>query len=365
MKKIILFCSDGISNEKEFLTGGGLRSQQFVNFFKKYLEVIVVEPEHARNKTEEHEGYSVTQVSQQKLILKYKPDLAWFMNASACMISENPIVPFGIDIHGPISLESCFVRGNSEFNDEVQILFNNSKKVSYITTPSITQKNALNFLGLGYTKNDFFTQKIFTIPLRNLSNEFKNKTNIVLKKNVGYFGSIYPWMNPFPALNLVASFLKKTEKLILNAGPHSSLSNKDEVNEKLLILSQNEQTMVRGLISRNELQDKLNKIFCVLDLSVFSPERAVAVNTRVAEFIDLEIPVFVNDYSEYGRIFVSLGLNDFVIDTDLRNLEERIKTFLSKNVKERNQIAKTVKSKINSYYNNISDEDLLIKVLKG
>lgn len=364
--KFLLFASDGLSLSTGYLTGGGLRSLMILKMLEKYGQVNVVEPAHCRNKTPEYGSYEVNKKSQFDCITEYDPDCVFFLNVNAFCLRDVPLRAVLImDVHGPIFLESALISSGDPLN-ELGNFYRNASCADGFTTVSVEQKNSLAFMGLlNPSQKIACDDNVFIIPQISQLGEY-NPRKIARNEKylVGYFGSIYPWINPFDFLNDIADNLNDRARLIIRADAHKKLPNVDFVGNGLQLLGHKKGVECKGLVSRKSLEIVLANIDCVVDLSSSSSERHIAFNTRVAEFLELGIPTFVNDYSSIGALFKSFGLPEFVV-TKPEDTSVKIFSFLAKSSKVRANLMQELKTKSDLYFSSIRDEDRLMLTLKS
>jgi hypothetical protein len=309
-KKILIFASDLLSKSNKYLTGGGLRSLQLIESFKDYFDVEVAVPSDIHQ--DSFHNYLVSKSSQVALMKETGAEIAYFVNASACCLDES--FDYGVDVHGPIFFESALI-----LNDSIDAQLAKYHRIlsssKFITCVTDEQKHALNFLGCISSFQKIFELKVFCIPL-----DFNRiTTNINLssggKTVFGYYGSIYPWNNPLPYLAEIGRSLPSNCELKVCSGAHTGLNNYSSVESGLREVGLLRGVRTYGLVTRDTLNNMLASTTFFLDLSVESPERSICASTRTAEMLSIGLPVIVNSNSFFGRVFRSIGLEEFLVSS--------------------------------------------------
>lgn len=309
-KKILIFASDLLSKSNKYLTGGGLRSLQLIEIFSDYFDVEIAVPSD-----KDQDGfytYLVSKSSQVALMKATGADIAFFVNASACCLDES--FDYGVDVHGPIFFESALILSDS-IDAQLAKYHRNLSSSKFITCVTDEQKHALNFMGCISSPQKIFELKVFCIPLD--FNRTTTKINISLdgKTVLGYYGSIYPWNNPLPYLAEIGNSLPPNCELRVCSGAHAGLNNYSSVESGLREIGLLRGVKMYGLVSRDALNSMLNNTTFFLDLSMGSPERSICASTRTAEMLSIGLPVIVNSNSFFGRVFRSIGLEKFLVNS--------------------------------------------------
>lgn len=340
-KNILIFCSDGISLDKGFLTGGGLRSRQFIGALEPYFKCFAVEPNTANNKLFDV-GYDVTVESQLALVELYKPDFVLFLNASAAVSTQSDRFecPYGLDIHGPIHIESSLINGSTAIR-ETELLRRVTEKASLITVANERQRYGILYGAFLQQKYLLDAHRVATLPVY-FPNECLKHT---AEENSHYLysvGSVYPWQDPVGALLTVLDALPTKAKLRVVGGPHSGLRNEFEINTFLRDLSVHPTAEVFGQVARSELDEHLKAAKAIVDLSVETSERTLAANTRVAEFLSLGIPVLVDGYSYYGEFLRQSKLEELVVVNHGSDLREKAAYLAGLDAKKSNALRRKI-----------------------
>ena len=345
--KTLIFCSDGISKSSGFLTGGGLRSSQIIEIMKKFGHVDFVEPQSARNLHQDF-GYAVTVESQQHWVNHFNPDFVYFLNASAAVLAQSPAfnLPFCVDIHGPIHIESCWINGGA-FHNEVVKLKQTTHRADFITVANERQKYGLIYGGFLNNAEFMNSDHVIVIPVYmknelSLMSENKDVKPTNLKNYVYSIGSIYPWHDyKTPFINLIEG-LAKDQTFRLIGGPHSGLVNAIETNLFISDLQLHPRVEVFPQMPRASLDEHFRIAKCVVDLSCSNSERILAANTRVAEFLSLGIPTLVDQYSYFGEKLEEWGFTGLVVKDHKEDLVEKIRHLLKLEYGKLNQIRRKI-----------------------
>jgi hypothetical protein len=311
--KALVFCSDGIDITSGYLTGGGIRSLQICNYLiSNKFEVIKSVPMHANSIGNADCTYESSPEFLMEIIRQYSPQLVVFCNAQTFTLGRAfKEFKIWIDIHGPIFYESSLI-SNTDFEKNIHNFIGSLKHVDIITSVSITQKLALNFFTVGSTINNIFVDKISVLPIFISNNRISHKINN--KLNIGYSGSIYPWIEP---IEFIKAFARHENLSISLFSNHHNLSNANRVNKDFFDLFLKYQNIkFYSLIPFLDLVDKFCEIDFIFDLSLISGERQTAVNTRVLDFISMSIPVVINSYAYMAKYYQNELSNLLVNDIE-------------------------------------------------
>lgn len=347
--KILVFCSDGISKSRGFLTGGGLRSVQIIQLMKNIADVVYIEPLSARNLSQDF-GYEVTTESQQEWIEFFKPDFVYFLNASAALVAREPefYLPYSVDIHGPIHIESSWIN-QSKLCNEVENLKLVTRNANFITVANDRQKYGVIYGGF-LNDNEFMnSDQVIVVPvfieneISMMSEEGQN-TSQAKKDYVYSIGSIYPWHDlKTPFINLI-DCLKEEQVFRLIGSPHKDMPNSFHIDLFIADLSKHARAEAFSQLPRDKLNEHFKLANCIIDVSESNSERMLAANTRVAEFLSLGIPTIVDQYSYFGEMLKKWGFDELVVKNHDEDLCNKVQRFLQLDSKKLNKFRRRLHS---------------------
>lgn len=344
---INFFASDGFTN-RDFQTGGSIRSRDLYEFYSSFCKVNLFEPNSQSNNS-----YQVTYESQYDIIKKNPSSYNIFCNTlSCCLESYEHNICF--DVHGPIFIESAFFL-NSSIQDKFNEFYKKIAFAKFITFVNHEQNVAVNFLGLNSNKNSFFKKNTFTIPPKITKPRFSKTTS---DKYILYMGSQYPWLDPFLQLKEISQYLSKELYLKIFTGVNNIAFFNPNIEKNLKLLKNQKYVEVNPLIPHSELNPYIFNAFAALDISSFSPERTSCFSTRSLELVSCGIPVVVNEFSFLGRVFNQDSSAKLVISKS--NSLKKIVSFLNEcDYEDKKQLATTQYKLLESYLIRYNEGTLL------
>jgi glycosyltransferase involved in cell wall biosynthesis len=295
---------------KRHLSGGGLRAWSLGEGLKsKGHEVVYSIPQKIaddENVPQELLAHAFEPEKLSKIIRKVFPDIILFEQWGLATYLEETSVPVVIDLHGSLILENYY-RKHRNFYSDAAAKFKAFVKADFIICPSERQKNYfLPWLMLSGFQID--TMRIGVIPV-SLSPELPKKRQ--LKRTVFIFGgSLWPWINPFPSLNIVSEEIRKKRK--------GRLKFFSQVPDLIKVLPKDDDKVKTtidfkafknkpglefvGLISHDNLLKEYLKATAAVDVYQKNRERELAFSTRTIEYLWCGLPVLHADYSELAPL---------------------------------------------------------------
>ena len=288
------------------VSGGGLRAWGLGEGLKsKGHDVIYSVPKKIienKNISEDLLKYSYDPSNLKKIIRKVVPDIILFEQWGLATYLEESNIPVVIDLHGSLILENYF-REHGNFSSNVAAKIKTFAKADYIICPSQRQKNyflpwmMLSGFQIG-------RDQIGVIPVSFSPNLPKKKSTEKLTFVFG--GGLWPWIDPFPALKIIADEIKDKKKgslKIYSQEPDiEKILPKDDILKRTVVnlnhLYMNKRVNMVGFISHDTLIEEYTQSSVAVDIYQRNKERELAFSTRTIEYLWCGLPVIHADYSE-------------------------------------------------------------------
>jgi len=288
------------------VSGGGLRAWGLGEGLKtKGHDVIYSTPKKiadTENLPEDILKYSYQPQNLRKIIRKVVPDVVVFEQWGLATYLEETNIPVVIDLHGSLILENYF-RKHRGLHNNVAAKIKTLAKADYIICPSKRQKNYfipwLMLSGFSLDEESIAVIPVSfspSLPERNLSSEL---TFI-------FSGGLWPWINPFPALDIVAEQVKNNKdghlKIFSQQPDVKKVLPKDGFGQGKSIaldhLKNIDRVEIQAFKSHENLLREFQDASVAVDIYQWNRERELAFSTRTIEFLWCGLPVIHAEYSE-------------------------------------------------------------------
>lgn len=305
-RTVLVFTVDTIPGPDRNVSGGGLRAWGLGEGLKsKGHEVIYSMPKklvESGNFSKEAVDYAYKPEHLWKTIRKVIPDIIIFEQWGLATYLEKTNIPVAIDLHGSLIIENYF-RKHRDLHYNIAAKIKTLAKADFIICPGQRQKNYfIPWLMLSGFQVD--EDAIAVVPV-SFSPDLpeKNRSNDL---TFIFSGGLWPWINPFPALEIVAEQVKN-----LGNGRLEIFSQKPDI-KKLLpkdrfgngqnfsmdVIEEMDRVNIHPFIPHETLLKKLRTSDVAMDIYQWNRERELAFSTRTIEFLWSGLPVIHADYSE-------------------------------------------------------------------
>lgn len=288
------------------VSGGGLRAWGLGEGLKsRGHDVIYSIPRkiaEAKNLSGELLDYAYQPEHLWKIIRKVVPDVILFEQWGLVTYLEKTNIPVVIDLHGSLIIENYF-RKHRGLHNNVAAKIKTLVKADYIICPSERQKNYfipwLMLSGFPVDEESIAVVPVSfspDLPERDLSSEL---TFI-------FSGGLWPWINPFPALDIVAEQVKSHRngclKVFSQKPDIKTVLPKDAFGtghmSNIDRLKNIDRVDIRQFIPHEALLKEYRKASVAVDIYQWNRERDLAFSTRTIEFLWAGLPVIHAEYSE-------------------------------------------------------------------
>ncbi|OQY14604.1 MAG: hypothetical protein B6I30_00050 [Desulfobacteraceae bacterium 4572_187] len=308
-RTVLLFTVDTIPWPDQNVSGGGLRAWGLGEGLKsKGHEVIYSMPRklvEGGNFSSELIDYAYQPEHLWKTIRKVVPDVIIFEQWGLATYLEKTNIPVAIDLHGSLIIENYF-RKHRRLHYNIAAKIKTLAKADFIICPSQRQKNYfIPWLMLSGFQVD--EDAIAVVPV-SLSPDLPQK-NRSDELTFIFSGGLWPWINPFPALEIVAEQVKGLENgrlRIFSQKPDiKKLLSKDAFGAGHIFNMDSIKNMdrvdIHPFIPHETLLKELQVSDVAVDIYQWNRERELAFSTRTIEFLWSGLPVIHADYSEISR----------------------------------------------------------------
>jgi len=305
-KTVLIFTVDLIPVPNRHVSGGGLRAWSLGEGLKsKGHKIIYSVPQklvESETIPDEFRKYAYQPNNLQKVIRKADPDVILFEQWGLATYLENTKIPVAIDLHGSLILENYF-RKHGNFHSNAAAKIKAFAKADYIICPSERQKNYfLPWLMLsGF---EIGQKRIGVIPV-SLSPQMPEKNPSEAFTFI-FGGGLWPWINPFPALDIVSEEINRSKKGCLKIFSQKPVLEKILPRDKTLgdnftNLQRHDSNDFFKFISHDNLMKEYAKADVAVDIYQWNWERELAFSTRTIEYLWCGLPVIHADYSELAQ----------------------------------------------------------------
>jgi len=235
-------------------------------------------------------------------------------------------LPYVIDLHGSLALENLY-RPGTDITSDAYTKIETLAKADMLVCPNARQKDYFTawFIMAG---RDVKRHPIDVVPI-GMPPKLPRK-NRSKELRIVYGGTVWPWIDPFPGLELLASKLDKAKKgtLELYIAPPKDESLQNRFDELKKRLKGYRSVKWFEHVSRSELIKRYCSAALAFDLYGFNLERYLASTTRTYEYLWCGLPVLYPDYGELAGEIEAAG-SGFVVDpSDEKSIEETIDRIL-------------------------------------
>ena len=331
-RTVLLFTVDTIPWPDQNVSGGGLRAWGLGEGLKsKGHEVIYSMPKklvESGNFSNELIDFAYQPEHLWKTIRKVVPDVIIFEQWGLATYLEKTNIPVAIDLHGSLIIENYF-RKHRGLHYNIAAKIKTLAKADFIICPSQRQKNYfIPWLMLSGFQVD--EESIAVVPV-SLSPDLPKK-NRSHELTFIFSGGLWPWINPFPALEIVAEQVKGLKsgrlKIFAQKPDIKKLLPKDTFGAGQNFSMDGFQKMERVDIHPFIPHEALLKEFQVSDVAVdiyqWNRERELAFSTRTIEFLWSGLPVIHADYSEISHYIAEYQAGWCLDPNDVESIKKAV-----------------------------------------
>jgi len=210
-----------------------------------------------------------------------------------------------IDLHGSLILENYF-RKHGGLHNNVAAKIKTLAKADYIICPSKRQKNYfIPWLMLSGFRVDEQSIAVIPVSFSPILPEKSSSSELTFI----FSGGMWPWINPFPALDIVAEQVKGNRdgrlKIFSQKPDLKKIIPKDAFGHGHMLnldhLKKSDRIEIQQFISRENLLEAFKDASVAVDIYQWNRERELAFSTRTIEFLWSGLPVIHADYSEISQ----------------------------------------------------------------
>ncbi len=309
-RTVLIFSVDLIPTENSNVSGGGLRAWTIGEGLRvQGHEVVYSLPEEMvqeDNFNQELLPYVYKPENLREVIRKVGPDVIVFEQWGLATYLEEVNIPVVIDFHGSLLLENYYRQhGKLQYNISAKIKA--FAKADYFICPNNRQKEYL-LPWLMISGLPIEGEHIGVIPV-SMSPDLPQK-NLCDENTFIFSGSLWPWINPFPGLEILAKEIEREENGKLKLFSQKPSLNKilpkdtDRVQPAISLEGIVDDTYVQllGFIPHDQLIEEFSNATVAFDLYQKNKERRLACSTRTIEFLWSGLPVIHADYSDLAPL---------------------------------------------------------------
>ena len=350
-RTVLIFTVDMIPVRNSHVSGGGLRAWGLGQALKeKGHEVVYSVPKKRIEGQDSFSGleeYAFQPHQLAKIIRKVVPDVILFEQWGLATYLDETSIPVAIDLHGSLILENHY-RRHQAFQSNVAAKIKSFAKADFFVCPSERQKSYfLPWLMLSGIPFD--EKRIAVIPV-SLSPNLPERQEAPEPTFV-FGGGLWPWIDPFPALSVVAEEIKAKEMGLLklfSQKPHiQKLLPKDDSLRTHVAnvekLESNDRVTLVGFVPHEEMIKEYTGASVAVDLYQWNRERELAFSTRTIEFLWCGLPVIHADYSEISSHIREYQAGWCLDPNDIDGIKTAVSEILSDSAKVRRYAANAQK----------------------
>lgn len=243
-------------------------------------------------------SHSVRNINE--IISRVSPDLVIFEQwGLATYLKEIPI-PVVIDLHGSLILENIF-RDRSMIATDILTKIRVFQRADLLICAGERQKKYFWSWALmaGMDPLDLPVRVIpLSLPPDPPSHRFPEDLTFV------HGGTLWPWIDPFPALDIVSQKLKEWGRGVLElyVGSPPGLDEEITAIDRLRIhLGESDHVKINKPISHDDMIQRYINSSVAVDLYRINPERELAFTTRTVEYLWCGLPVIYGNYGELSQ----------------------------------------------------------------
>lgn len=333
-RTVLVFTVDTIPGSELNVSGGGLRTWGLGEGLKsKGHEVIYSMPRklvEGSNFSNELVDYAYQPEHLWKIIRKVVPDVIIFEQWGLATYLEKTNIPVIIDLHGSLIIENYF-RKHRGLHYNIAAKIKTLTKADFIICPSQRQKNYfIPWLMLsGFQVNE---ESIAVVPV-SLSPDLPEKSHSDELTFI-FSGGLWPWINPSPALEIVAEQVKSLgngrlrifaqkpdlKKLL----PRDTFGNGQNFN--IDSIKDTNGVSIHPFIPHAALLKELQAADVAVDIYQWNRERELAFSTRTIEFLWSGVPVIHADYSEISPYIAEYQAGWCLDPNDIESIKKTVST---------------------------------------
>ena len=331
-RTVLLFTVDTIPGPDRNVSGGGLRAWGLGEGLKsKGHEVIYSMPQklvEGGDFSNELVDYAYQPEHLWKIIRKVVPDVIVFEQWGLATYLEKTNIPVVIDLHGSLIIENYF-RKHRELHYNIAAKIKTLTKADFIICPSQRQKNYfIPWLMLSGFQVD--EDAIAVVPV-SLSPDLPQK-NRSDELTFIFSGGLWPWINPFPALEIVAEQVKNLGngrlKIFSQKPDIKKLLPKDRFgngqNFSMDAIEDMDRVDIHPFIPHETILKELQTADVAVDIYQWNRERELAFSTRTIEFLWSGLPVIHADYSEISRYIAEYQAGWCLDPNDVESIKKAV-----------------------------------------
>ncbi|HDH96367.1 MAG TPA: glycosyltransferase, partial [Proteobacteria bacterium] len=237
-------------------------------------------------------------------------------------------LPYVVDLHGSLALENLYGKG-TDITSDAYTKIETLAKADMLTCPNARQKDYFTawFIMAG---RDIKKHPVEVVPI-GMPPELPRRSRSK-ELRVVYGGTMWPWIDPFPGIEIVASKLDRSKKgtLELYVAPPADEGLRECFEELRKRLKGYKSVKWFEHIPRSELLKRYRSAALAFDLYAFNLERYLASTTRTYEYLWCGLPVLYPDYGELADEIETAGAGFVVDPTDTDSIADVVDRILKK-----------------------------------
>lgn len=305
-RRVLIITSEDLLRPAEPVSGGALRVHGLAEGLRRWgHDVVVSIPRDALRDGDPEAVARHAHVPEEmaKTVFDAMPDIILVEQWGLATFLPESEIPVVLDLHGPLSLENAF-KEKGNFRSDALTKIDALARADLLCVPGKAQKHYFLSWFL-FSGADPKTPPIIRAPLSMDDAAPKRAKNP--DRALVFAGSTWPWIDPFPALQIAAREAEGIEgsrvDLYVGAPKLSSTHPLYDINRGVFAdyetrLKSSSAARFHGLISREALLGVYAKSRAALDIYQPNPERELAYSTRTVEYLWAGLPVITCEAME-------------------------------------------------------------------
>ena len=340
-RTVLIFTVDMIPVPDCKTSGGGLRAWTLGQALaEKGHDVIYSVPKkqlEGRKSHKELNEYAFDPLHLSRVIRKVVPDIILFEQWGLVTYLDETNIPVAIDLHGSLILENHF-RHHWPLHSNVANKIKAFAKADFLLCTGERQKHY--FLPWSMLSGIPFDEKRIAVIPVSLSPDLPEKHQSLEPKFV-FGGGLWPWIDPFPCLHIVAEELKASKKGIMklftqkpetcNVLPGDDCSEITAMD--LSKLQDNDRVLINKFIPYEKMITEYADASAAVDLYQWNPERELAFSNRTVDYLWCGVPVIHAHYSEISPYIEEYQAGWSLDPNDVDGIRQAVSEILSNSPK--------------------------------
>ncbi len=343
-RKILVFSVDTIPFKGQPVAGGGLRAwglgQALTRCGHEVIHSVPARLLEGRNDVPwELSEYAYDATRLKDIIVKVGPDVLLFEQWGLLEYVPDDGIPTVLDLHGSLILENTH-RGQLNWSVNAEAKIRAFRKADLLLVPGLRQRDYFKpwMMLAGQDPRELPIEVLPVsmppeMPVRKKVRAVKSKVTDPL---FVFGGNLWPWIDPFPALDIVARTLTRKNKGKLNlftAHPKKQevLPQEPSVQTKIDLgkLERLKRVQQKGMIPHEKLMTEYLGATVAVDVYQHNEERELAITTRTLEYMWCGLPVIYADYAELAGPIAEADAGWIVDPTDEKRITQVVESILA------------------------------------